>query len=192
MRRTSVAGRSLLFALILLAAALLSGAELAGVSMPAGITVAGKTLKLNGLGLRTKVFFKIYVAGLYLETPTRDPAMAVSADQVKRVVMHFLYKKVTAQQLVDAWRDDFRDNSPETSGTLKQEISQFCSWMTDVAAGQEIVLTYEPGTGTTVEIGGRKKGTIAGVEFMRALFRVWLGEHPPNAGLKAGMMGQKN
>ena len=44
-------------------------AELAGVTMPDTDTVEGKTLKLNGLGLRKKMVFKVYVAGLYLETP---------------------------------------------------------------------------------------------------------------------------
>jgi hypothetical protein len=86
-------------------------ATLAGVTMPDTAPVAGKTLRLNGLGLRTKVFFKIYVGGLYLENPTRDAAKAISADETKRVVMHFLYKKVTAKQLSEAWEEGFHDNA---------------------------------------------------------------------------------
>jgi len=86
-------------------------AALAGVSMPDTVTAAGKTLHLNGQGLRTKVFFKIYVAGLYLENPTHDAAQAISADQGKRVVMHFLYKNVTKKQLVEAWDEGFEQNS---------------------------------------------------------------------------------
>ena len=46
--------------------------EVAGVSLPETTTVDGKTLKLNGAGLRKKVVFKVYVAGLYLETPSKD------------------------------------------------------------------------------------------------------------------------
>jgi hypothetical protein len=168
------------------------GAELAGVTMPDTAAVSGKRLELNGLGLRTKLFFKIYVAGLYLETPTRDAAAAAGTDQTKRVVMHFLYKKVTSKQLVDTWQEGFRENSPAAAGKLKEEISRFCSWMGDVAAGQEIVLTYEPGAGTSVEMAGQKKGTIPGTEFMRALFLVWLGDHPPTRELKEGMLGVKS
>src|SRR5690349_18239424 len=53
--------------------------------MPEAVPAAGKILHLNGMGLRTKLIFKVYVAGLYLETPTRDAATAIASDQVKRV-----------------------------------------------------------------------------------------------------------
>jgi hypothetical protein len=165
--------------------------SLAGVTMPDSVPVAGKTLRLNGLGLRTKVFFKIYVGGLYLENPTHDAARTISADETKRVVMHFLYKKVTAKQLVDAWDEDFGENNPGASPAVKADVEKFKSWMSDLVAGQEIVATYEPGKGTAVEVAGQEKGTIPGDEFMRALWSVWLGPHPPTEDLKKGMLGEK-
>ncbi len=167
-----------------------AGAQLAGVTMPDTTQVAGKALKLNGLGLRTKLFFKVYVAGLYLETPTHDDTQATTSEETKKVVMHFLYKKVTQKQMVDAWEDGFRDNSPADVEKLKNDITQFESWMSDVTAGQEMAFTYVPGVGTAVEVAGQKKGTIAGQDFMRALFRVWLGINPPTGDLKSGMLGK--
>jgi hypothetical protein len=184
--------KKLLIVLVALGwAGVAAAAELAGVAMPDTAVVAGKTLRLNGLGLRTKVFFKIYVGGLYLESPTSDGEQAAGRDEVKRVVMHFLYKRVTRQQLVDAWNEGFEENSPDLSRRLSAEIAKFNSWMSDVTAGQEIVVTYEPGSGTTVEVAGQAKGSIPGADFMRALFRVWLGPHPPTSSLKAGMLGTK-
>ena len=174
----------------LLVSSLAHSAQLAGVTLPDSVSVSGKTLKLNGIGLRTKLFFKIYVAGLYLETPTHDDTQAVTSEETKKVLMHFLYKKVTSKQLVEAWEDGFKDNSPAEIGKLKTEIAQFESWMTDVAAGDEMAFTYVPGIGTTVEVGGKGKGTIAGQDFMRVLFRVWLGVHPPTGDLKSGMLGK--
>jgi hypothetical protein len=173
-----------------LAAPAAEAASLAGVTMPDSTSVSGKTLRLNGLGLRTKVFFKIYVAGLYLENPTREAAKAISSDETKRVVMHFLYKKVTSKQLVEAWEEGFRDNAGAPSASLKADLSRFESWMGDIVAGQEIVLSYEPGKGTTVDFAGQEKGTIRGAEFMRALWSVWLGPHPPTSDLKRGMLGE--
>jgi len=41
-------------------------AEPAGATLPDPLAVGGKTLKLNGLGLRKKAVFKVYVGGLYL------------------------------------------------------------------------------------------------------------------------------
>ena len=46
-----------------------------------------------------------------------------------------------------------------------------------------------PGTSTTVTVRGKKKGTIAGEDFMRALWAIYLGSAPPNKALKRGMLG---
>ena len=84
--------KALVFALLLgLAAAFpVLAKEVAGVSLPETTTVDGKTLKLNGAGLRTKVVFKVYVLGLYLETPSRDATAIISSDQVKSLRMSLL------------------------------------------------------------------------------------------------------
>ena len=71
---------------------------------------------------------------LYMETPTHDDTQAVTSEETKRVVMHFLYKKVTQKQLVDAWEEGFHDNSPADFEKVKKEISQFEAWMTDMVA----------------------------------------------------------
>ena len=55
--------------------------ELAGVNMPDTLSVGDKTLKLNGVGLRKKAIFKVYVGGLYLETPSKDAAAILASDQ---------------------------------------------------------------------------------------------------------------
>ena len=41
-------------------------AELAGATLPDALSAGDKLLKLNGLGLRKKAMFKVYVGGLYL------------------------------------------------------------------------------------------------------------------------------
>jgi hypothetical protein len=181
---------AIVFAATMLAGSIAAAASLAGVAMPDTVSISGKALRLNGQGLRTKVFFKIYVAGLYLENPTRDASRAISSDETKRVVMHFLYKNVTKKQLVEAWEEGFEQNSAPLGAEAKNGLAQLESWMGDIPSGQEIVFTYEPGTGTTVEFAGQKKGTIAGAEFMRALWKVWLGPHPPTEDLKKGLLGK--
>ena len=47
-------------------------AELAGATLPDTLSTGDKSLKLNGLGLRKKAMFKVYVGGLYLESPSKD------------------------------------------------------------------------------------------------------------------------
>src|SRR5512142_2866088 len=82
-------------------AAIALAGEAAGVKMPDTITVEGKTLKLNGIGLRKKLMFKVYVAGLYVETPTNAPEAIISSDQVKQVRLHVL-RSLKASQVTEA------------------------------------------------------------------------------------------
>jgi len=41
-----------------------------------------------------------------------------------------------------------------------------------------------------VEFKGDVKGVVPGADFAQALFRIWLGPSPPNAGLKEGLLGK--
>jgi hypothetical protein len=164
--------------------------ELAGVSLPDTTTVAGTTLKLNGMGIRKKLFIKVYVGGLYVKAPVHDAAAIVAADEPRQMVMHFLYKEVEAVKLTDAWREGFAGNSASTLPALKERLDTFCSWWPAMKSGERAVITYAPGEGTTLEINGKKLGTIPGQDFARALFAVWLGDKPADGGLKEGMLGK--
>ena len=65
---------------------LLAG-TLAGVTLPDTVQVDGRTLVLDGLGLRKKFGVKVYVAGLYLEHKSSDSSAILKADAPKRIVM---------------------------------------------------------------------------------------------------------
>lgn len=176
----------------LLLAALISSyaGTLAGVTMPDTATSgAGTPLVLNGMGLREKFFFDIYVGGLYLPTKTADAKAIIEQDVPKRVVMHFTYSKVTRDQLLDSFDEAFAKMSG--SAALKSQIDQLKGAIEgDVVAGDVIILDYVPGAGTTLTFKGKKKVTIAGAEFMRLLWAVYVGPNPPTEAFKRGLLGQ--
>ncbi len=60
--------------------------ELAGVTLPDQVTVEGRTLSLNGLGLRQATWLKVnvYVAALYLETKSSESEAIIASEQVNR------------------------------------------------------------------------------------------------------------
>src|SRR3954463_9963640 len=64
--------------------------EREGVTAPPLVQVTGKPLRLMGMGLRKKLWFKVYLASFYLEHLTEDGAEAVSSEQIKQVRMHML------------------------------------------------------------------------------------------------------
>ena len=167
----------------------LLGGTLAGVTLPDTVQVGSKTLLLNGLGLRKKYMVKVYVAGLYLEQKSSDPAAILKADTPKRIVMHFV-RGVTRNQIVDGFNESFEDNTPDAKQTMKAEIDQFLGAIDSVHDGDEILLTYLPGTGTTVVINSKEKVTISAPAFAPVLFSVWLGPKPPSPDLRAGLLGR--
>ena len=167
--------------------------ELAGVMVQETIkTDDGTTLQLNGAGIRTKLFFDIYVGQLYMEKPSASAAEVVAADGKKRIVMHFLYKEVTKDKLVDAWNEGFEaNNSSEDVAKLKERIEQFNALFEDVKKDDVIVLDFEPATGTAVTIKGQKKGAIPGKDFNDAMLKIWIGDEPVTKSLKEQMLSYK-
>ncbi len=182
--------RWIVIALVLAVAAPVWAGELAGVVMPDQVQVGGKTLVLNGMGIRKKLWIKVYVGGLYLERPTHDAAEAIAAPGYKRVVMHFLTNKATKKRMDRAWWEGFEKNSPEMVDALRGRIEQLVGFFGDMKVGDEIVFTFDPEGKVTAELNGQVKGEIQGKDFAQALLKVWLGPHPPTEDLKAGLLGR--
>ncbi len=164
---------------------------LKGVTLPDTVTISGKTCKLVGLGLRKKFFFKIYVGGLYMEHPSHKPKVVINDPGIKRVVMHFLYKEISAKRMREAWTDGFKDNLGDALAAMKVKIDRFNALFTGpVRRGDEVWVTYLPGKGIQVIINGKEKGIIPGEAFMKAVFSIWFGEIPADSHLKWGMLGE--
>ena len=182
--------KSLLAALLAwtAAAAMALAGELAGVKMPDTESLDGKTLKLNGMGLRKKAFFKVYVAGLYVETPSKDAANLISSNQVKSMRLHML-RDVAGAKISGAIEDGFELNSSAAMPQLKPRLDQLAKLIPDVKDGEEIWLTWVPDKGTGVVVRGTAVGTIEGRDFADALFAVWLGPKPVQDDLKTQLLG---
>jgi len=188
MNRILIAG--LLFLLFLSVQA----AELAGVSLKDKITVGnGETLLLNGAGLREKFWLDIYVCSLYLANRSDNVAEILSAPYASRIQMDFVYKEVTSKKLIKAWDEGFSKNqTSEILARLQDRIDQFNSYFRQNAvAGDQFILDYIPGKGTTVIKNNAPLGLIPGVDFKNALLEIWLGNFPADKSLKLGLLGLK-
>jgi hypothetical protein len=174
----------------LVLSAFLLFATVAGVKLDDSVNVNGQNLVLNGAGVRKKFFIKVYVGALYLTAKQSDAAAILAADAPRRMVMHFVFN-VGKGKIAEAWEEGLEDNTPNAAAEVKANFKTLASWMEDMKDGQQIVLTYVPATGTTIDVNGHNKGTLAGKATADAILATWIGPKPgPGDDFKKAVLGR--
>jgi Chalcone isomerase-like len=161
--------------------------DLAGVTMPENVSISGKQLRLNGMGVGTKGFFKVYVIALYLETPTSDARTAIKADEVKRIVLTML-RDVSREKFVQAVEKDMMHNPGVPMAALRGRLDLLESVLPALKRGNVLDFTHLPVRGTLVRGQGREI-TIPGKDFADALFSIWLSGQSSNPALQHQLLG---
>jgi hypothetical protein len=186
-----MATRALLALLFLCATVPAWCAEVAGVKL----ADTDQQLVLNGAGLRKKVFFRVYVIGLYLPERKKAAADVLAAPGPKRIAIHML-RDVDAEDFAEALDKGIRENHDEAEAkALAPRIAQLdavIAQLKQAREGMRITLDWLPASGTQLAVDGKPAGTpIAGEDFYRALLRIWLGDHPVQDDLKPALLGDK-
>ena len=162
----------------------------AGVKLPDRIELAGQPLLLNGAGVRSKFFIKVYVGALYLRQRSRDPARILAMPGARSMRMFMLYKKVGAGKIRDGWRDGFEANLDDAQfAALLPRLQRFNRLFPDLRKGDRVEMNYLPGQGTQLRINDRTLGSIEGEDFFNALLSVWIGDEPADKDLRRGLLG---
>ena len=180
---------------LILATGVAHAAELEGVKLADRVQVDGQALELNGMALRTRFFFKVYVAGLYLPEKVTSAQAALEAPGAKRIVL-VMMRDADAEQFCESIGAGLRANHSEAE--LERVKTQVDALMAKIRLigearkGTTIVLDYLPSLGATMlEVDGVARGEpMAGDAFYDALLRIWLGERPAQADLKRALLGQ--
>lgn len=169
-------------------------AELEGVKIPDRTRLgdAGPELVLNGAGVRTRFFFRVYVGALYLAQKSAAANAVIDDPGAKRIALHML-RELSAGQFVSALEDGLKNNHAAGElARLESRIKQLRTIFDAVKTakpGDVIYIDYLPGAGTRITVNGAVQGVIAGEDFNRALLHIWLGEDPADADLKKGLLG---
>lgn len=168
-----------------------SAKEVAGVKLADTVQLGGSSLVLNGAGIRTKIIFKVYVAGLYA-TQKQTAASAVLADtNPQRIALHML-RELSSGKLLDAFNEAIEANhTPAELSALSAPLKQMADifhQVKEVKEGDVITLDYLSG-GTQISVNGTPRGPIAGEAFHRALLKIWLGNKPVQDDLKKSLLG---
>lgn len=166
-------------------------AEVAGVRIDDRVRVGSSELLLNGAGVRSKLFVRVYVGALYAGQPASSAAALIEDAGPRRLVLRLL-REMEAGTLHAALDDGLRNNlAPREFAELAPQAGQLAAIMKGIGKvreGDSIVLDFS-GEGVSLALNGEPLGKVGGAPFSRALLKVWLGERPADASLKKALLG---
>ena len=167
--------------------------DVAGAKFEDSMPLAGKQLVLNGAGVRTKYFFKLYAAGLYLpskESTTEGVMKAVGPRRIRLIML----KDISSDAFGAAFMSGMNDNvSKEDQSKIISQISKYgeaFALLPGLKKGDIVDTDWTPGVGSQPFVNGKKIGEVLpDVLFYNSVLRIWLGEKPADAALKVKLLG---
>lgn len=184
--------KKIFYILMLCVSSQVHALDIEGVKLDDQLQLDKHALVLSGAGLRTKFFFKVYVAGLYL-SEKKHTSHAVLSDGGANRMLFYLLRDVSGKQMLEAISEVIPANySAEEMKVLDARMREFSKMfvsVSEVKKGDVITFDYVPGAGTRVTVAGVNKGSIPGEDFNRALLKVWIGDKPAQASLKQNLLG---
>lgn len=167
-------------------------ADVAGIQIEEKTRLGAQELLLNGAGLRSKLFFKVYVAALYLPQKNSNAAAIIQAQFPRRMNLRMM-RDVEGDALLTALKEGLHDNHTEAElSALQPGIAQLEKIFQSVGLAREadLIQIDFTGEGLSVTVNGRLRGKVADEALARGLMKVWLGDKPVEASLKKALLGQ--
>jgi hypothetical protein len=159
-----------------------------GVNFADEVKVGTTNLKLNGTGVRTAMsIISVYVAGLYVATPSQDTDTIVNAPTPKRIDMHFLMS-VGMDKLKEGWNEGFFRNAPKDY-SYREDLNKFYASLKGMKNHDRVQLTFFPDKLET-QVNEEPVVTIPSAAFSKTMLKVYIADIP-DSGLKNGLLGKK-
>jgi hypothetical protein len=157
-------------------------------NFPAQQTFAGQALSLNGKGVRTKLMFNLYTAGLYLPTKSTDTAAILAANTPSAVRLEITSSMITSEKMEEAVREGFKKSTADPA--IQPRIEQLIAVFKEaIKEGDVYDFVYKPSSVIIIK-NGKQSASIAGNDFKQAFFGIWLGANPVQGSLKKALLGQ--
>ena len=163
---------------------------------------ASRALQLAGTGVRSKLLFKVYAFGFYVDAEAaraslsrwvgktaeelrRDPSFyeaVVSLPGERAAVLRFV-RKVDADKMREAM-DDAMERGVPPGDPARQAF--LALWNEPLRKGDEVALVFGPGGRVALARDGRLRGAVTSPPLAKALLESWLGPRPVSEEIRAG------
>lgn len=167
-------------------------AEVGGVKLDESVQVAGHQLHLNGAGVSSRLIFKIYAIGLYLQDPRRTPEAVLTSHGPRRLFIRLL-RDVTPAEFEEAVLNKLAATALPDASLAEHMLrlgKAIAAQPQGLRRGDLLTLDWIPGTGTVVELNRQPlTQPLQDIAFYNALLNIWLGDKPADARLKTVLLG---
>lgn len=185
--------KKIIAVLLLCAAMQASALEIEGIKLADTAQSENTPLVLNGAGVRSIVFFKMYVIGLYLADKQHSAETVLADAKRKRIELHVLVGEAGTERFVNGFHKGIEKNHSEAEMVALRDrllaFEQMFGAIKTVKRGDVIAFDFVPNEGMRVTLNGTELGRIAGDDFYRAMLSIWLGGKPVTGDLKKALLG---
>lgn len=163
-----------------------------GKIIPRNIEFLGKKLECNGFGTRTKLWTDVYIQVLYLEILSQESKKIIDNDLdkmgLKIIITSSLVSAGKFTRNVDA---GFERSAKDNLLILQPKISMLKKFVSDkIVENDTFNFLWNPKDQSIyVYKNDVLKGTIAGLDFKKAFFGIYLGDNPVDEKLKRDLLG---
>ena len=167
--------------------------EVGGLKFDDTVRLAGKELKVNGAGVRTRIVVKVYSLVLYLPEK-KDTTAGVLETQGPRRFSLGLLREVTGDELGQAFMAGITANTDKAERSkFVNQLAQFGDAFVSIPQGKKgdvINVDWIPDTGTMMTLNGKPIGEpMKDLGFYNAILKIWLGDKPADGDLKKRLLG---
>ncbi len=172
---------------LLCLASTLPAVEVSGRMVPDRAMVAESEVPLRGARmLRWKWLVDLYVTALYLP-PAATDAVAASP---KRLRMEYA-RAFTREDMVRATEETIGNGRPaEEKTAYAATLVTWNALYPAPAKGDVLTFDHLPDGTLVMALDGRELGRVRDEAFARALFAIWIGDHPVQESLRDVLIGR--
>ncbi|MCC9071858.1 chalcone isomerase family protein [Flavobacterium sp. F-65] len=163
-----------------------------GVVLPRTIQFQNKTLSLNGAGGKSKMWLGSCVQSLYLSQLTQDAEFIIDSDTEMAIRINITAPIAPSSKLTKLIYSRFENSAGNDIEALRSRIDEFKNLLSGEMKPKDVFkIIYSPIDPTIwVYKNNVLKGKIKGIDFKKALFRVWLDDKPADPKLKNQLLGK--
>lgn len=150
-------------------------------------------LELNGIASFSELGGEIYLAALFVDTATSDPA-ALFADSRERKMEIRFTDRMSKRRWTTSWMQSIAINNDRVDLVKAvDELSQiFSSFADNLLPGDRVEIHFVPGLGTAIRINGVTLASGKSLRAFNLFLSSWIGAVPPSSQFRNALLGKED